>query len=105
MVVIPSGNFIMGSSPAEKSWAARHGASLVSVADEAPQHTVSLRSFALGKYNVTRGEYAEFVRETGPPPGDGCGKDSFKWDKQRGLIAKSRVHSNRARSGSMRELE
>jgi formylglycine-generating enzyme required for sulfatase activity len=82
MVVIPAGSFTMGSSPEEESWAASHGASLGSVADEAPQHKVSLRSFALGKYDVTRGEYAVFVRETGHPPGDGCGKDSFKWDKQ-----------------------
>jgi tetratricopeptide (TPR) repeat protein len=44
------------------------------VADEAPQHQVSLPSFALGKYDVTRGEYAAFARETGYPPGDGCGR-------------------------------
>ena len=31
---------------------------------------------------MTRAEYAVFVRETGHPPGDGCGKDSFKWNKQ-----------------------
>ena len=82
MAVVPAGNFTMGSSAAEKLWAASHGASLGSVADEAPQHKVSLRSFALGEYDVTRREYAVFVRETGHPPGDGCGKDSFKWDKQ-----------------------
>src|SRR5437764_6246209 len=82
MVVVPAGNFTMGSSAAEKLWAASHGASLGSVADEAPQHKVSLRSFALGEYDVTRREYAVFVRETGHPSGDGCGKDSFKWDKQ-----------------------
>ncbi len=82
MVVIPAGNFTMGSSAAEKSWAASHGASAESVSDEAPQHHVTLKSFALGKYDVTRAEYAAFVRETGYPPGDGCGKDSFKWNKQ-----------------------
>src|SRR5437667_2909510 len=85
MVVIPAGNFTMGSSAAEKSWAASHGASAESVSDEAPQHHVTLKSFALGKYDVTRAEYAAFVRETGYPPGDGCGKDSFKWDKQPNL--------------------
>ena len=82
MVVIPAGSFTMGSSDSEKDWAAHHGASPQSVSDEAPQHRVSLRSFALGKYDVTRAEYAVFVRETGYPPGDGCGKDSFKWNKQ-----------------------
>ncbi|HEY1951747.1 MAG TPA: formylglycine-generating enzyme family protein [Gemmatimonadaceae bacterium] len=72
MVVIPAGSFTMGSSAAEKSWAATHGGNLPSVADESPQHVVSLRSFALGKYDVTVGEYAEFVRETSHPLGDGC---------------------------------
>ena len=57
MVVITAGKFMMGSSESEKSWAASHGASLESVSDESPQHNVSLRSFALGKYDVTRGEY------------------------------------------------
>jgi formylglycine-generating enzyme required for sulfatase activity len=82
MIVIPAGSFTMGSSESEKVWAAAHGASPQAVSDEAPQHRVALRSFALGKYDVTRAEYAAFVRETGYPPGDGCGKDSFKWNKQ-----------------------
>lgn len=77
MVVIPAGKFSMGSSASEKSWAASHGASMGSVADEAPQHDVSLRSFALGKYDVTRGEYAAFVRETSHPAGDGCNESSM----------------------------
>ena len=82
MVVIPAGGFIMGSSASEKSWAANNGGNLKSVADESPQHSVTIRSFALGKYAVTRGEYAAFVRETGYPAGDGCGHDSYKWNKQ-----------------------
>jgi formylglycine-generating enzyme required for sulfatase activity len=67
MVVISAGSFAMGSSAEERPWAATHGGSPGSVADEAPQHQVSLQSFALGKYDVTRGEYATFVRETGHP--------------------------------------
>src|SRR5438445_2737852 len=73
MVVIPAGDFTMGSSASEKSWAASHGASAESVSDEAPQHHVTLKSFDLGKYDVTRGEYAAFGRETGYPAGGGCG--------------------------------
>ena len=72
MVAIPAGLFTMGSSPSEQSWAAHHGAKLEWVADESPQHSVSVRSFALGRYDVTRGEYAAFVRETGYQAGDGC---------------------------------
>jgi formylglycine-generating enzyme required for sulfatase activity len=89
MVVLPAGSFTMGSTMKDKSWAANHGASLESVSDESPQHTVSLRSFALGKYQVTRGEYAAFVRDTAYPAGDGCGVDSYKWDKQPGLSWRS----------------
>ena len=80
--MIPPGNFNMGSSSAEKSWAASQVGSAEGVADEAPQHEVSVSSFAMGKYDVTRGEYAAFVRETGHSDGDGCRKDSYEWKKQ-----------------------
>lgn len=40
---------------------------------EHPQHSVNIsRSFAMGKYLVTRGEFASFVRETGYSTGEGC---------------------------------
>ncbi|HSP14725.1 MAG TPA: formylglycine-generating enzyme family protein [Thermoanaerobaculia bacterium] len=84
MVVLPAGTFTMGSSPSEKAWAASHGGTLQSVADESPQHAVTVASFALGKYDVTRDEYAAFVRQTGHPLGNGCGPDSFHWKKQAG---------------------
>lgn len=83
MVVIPAGNFTMGSSASEKLWAVNHGFSPGSVSDESPQHNVSLRSFALGKYDVTRGEYAAFVRETGYPAGDGCYETSMPKSNKR----------------------
>jgi formylglycine-generating enzyme required for sulfatase activity len=37
----------------------------------------------MGKYDVTRGEYAAFAREMGYPAGDGCGggRAIFKWEK------------------------
>jgi formylglycine-generating enzyme required for sulfatase activity len=72
MVVIPVGTFAMGSTDAEKAWAVAHGAAAGSVADEAPQHAVSVRSFALGKYTVTRSEFAAFVKDSGYTPGKGC---------------------------------
>jgi formylglycine-generating enzyme required for sulfatase activity len=56
MVVIPGGHFTMGSSAEEKSWAVKHGGSAGAVSDEAPQHEVSVPSFALGNYDVTRSE-------------------------------------------------
>jgi formylglycine-generating enzyme required for sulfatase activity len=85
MVVIPPGRFTMGSPPEEKAWAATRGATADSVSDEAPQHAVSLRSFALGRYDVTVAEYAAFVRETGYPEGDGCGPNGEKWDRPPGV--------------------
>src|SRR5205809_4263777 len=72
MIVVPPGSLVMGSPESEKVWATKHGASPESVSDEAPQHRVTLRSFAIGKYDVTQGEYAAFVRETRYSPGDGC---------------------------------
>jgi formylglycine-generating enzyme required for sulfatase activity len=83
MVVVPQGNFTMGSSDSEKSWAASHGGSAESVSDESPQHNVLLPSFALGKYDVTRGEYAAFVRDTGYPAGDGCFESSMPKSNKR----------------------
>ena len=82
MVVIPAGRFTRGSPMEEKAWAVSHGALMIAVADEAPQHAVSLRPFALGKYDVTRAEYAAFVRATGRSAGDGCGHDGAKWEKR-----------------------
>jgi formylglycine-generating enzyme required for sulfatase activity len=85
MVVVPAGRYTMGSSASDKSWAVSHGSNAESVADESPQHEVSLLAFALGKYDVTRGEYAAFVRDTGHSAGDGCGLNGEKWDKQAGV--------------------
>ena len=80
----------MGSPAEEKAWAASHGGSAFAVSDEAPQHQVSLPSFAVGKYDVTRGEYAAFVRQTGYPAGDGCGggRAILKWQKDQTLTWK-----------------
>ena len=95
MVVVPGGSFIMGSSAEEKTWAASHGGSMDAVADEAPQHRVSLPSFALGRYDVTRAEYAAFARETGYPVGDGCGRGHaiLKWEKDPQLTWKNPGHA------------
>ena len=54
MVVVPSGSFMMGS-PADES--GRHD-------NEGPQHQVSIQSFAVGKYEVTVGQFEEFVNKT-----------------------------------------
>lgn len=59
MAVIPGGSFLMGSPDSERG----------RYKSEGPQHNVSLPSFALGRYEVTRGEFAHFVAETGHTAG------------------------------------
>jgi formylglycine-generating enzyme required for sulfatase activity len=59
MVAIPAGSFVMGSPASERG---RFDA-------EGPQHPVSVRAFAIGKYEVTNAEYLTFLRETGFVPG------------------------------------
>jgi formylglycine-generating enzyme required for sulfatase activity len=85
MVTVPAGSFVMGSPQSEKAWAASHGLSLPAVADEAPQRRVELAAFALGRYDVTRAEYAAFVRETKYSTAETCGRDSFGSKQLRGL--------------------
>ena len=62
MVWIPAGMFQMGSNNGDS--------------DEKPVHPVSVKSFAMGKYEVKRGEFRNFVEATGyeteAEKGDGC---------------------------------
>ncbi len=56
MIVVPAGAFMMGSPPTEEG---RFDV-------EGQQRRVDIaRPFGVGIYNVTRGEYATFVKETG----------------------------------------
>jgi formylglycine-generating enzyme required for sulfatase activity len=58
MVVIPAGNFQMGSNDGDS--------------DEKPVHSVNVKGFAIGKYEVTRGQFAAFVSATGYNAGNSC---------------------------------
>ena len=58
MVTIPAGRFVMGSAAGE------HGR----FDAEGPRHPVAVRSFALGKHDVTNEEFLIFLRETGYQP-------------------------------------
>ncbi len=62
MVEIPAGSFEMGSPASE---AGRFDS-------EGPQHRVSVNSFAAGKFEVTRGQFAAFVNATGYNAGSEC---------------------------------
>jgi formylglycine-generating enzyme required for sulfatase activity len=56
MVLIPAGEFLMGSDPQSDRYAKR---------DEQPQHTLYLPDYYLAKTPVTNAQYAAFVQATG----------------------------------------
>ena len=67
MVVIPPGSFTMGGAEERDCLPDIHKG------HSSPEHRVHIRhSFAIGKYDVTRGEFAAFVIATGYKAGDKC---------------------------------
>lgn len=73
MVVVPGGSFMMGSTEAERKWAVEQGAKQEWVDWEKPQHSVRVEQpFAVGKYEVTRDQFAAFVQATGHDMSGGC---------------------------------
>jgi formylglycine-generating enzyme required for sulfatase activity len=62
MVSIPAGSFMMGSPDSEDDRNEHEG----------PQTKMNIRAFSLGKYSVTRGEFAEFINATGYKPARRC---------------------------------
>ena len=63
MVVLPPGSFTMGSPAGEEG---RYD-------NEGPQHVVGFaRGFAVGKFQVTRDEFAAFVKDSGYDAGSKC---------------------------------
>ena len=90
LVLLPEGSFTMGVPPGEEE-REKVPASYRGLSE--PQHMVTIpRRFHMGKFTVTRGEYAAFIAETGERPvGDGCwilskGNDgSWSYNKKAGL--------------------
>ena len=73
MVVVPAGSFTMGSTEAERTWAVEQGANQELVEDEKPQHPVTIeRPFAVGKYEMTVGQFRAFVQATDHDMSGGC---------------------------------
>ena len=63
LVVVPAGSFTMGSPPGEPG---RYDS-------EGPVHRVAIgKPFAVGVYEVTVGEFGQFVEETGHRTGGRC---------------------------------
>ncbi len=94
MVLIPSGEFMMGSGESAEETAAFfniHGDKILTafLKSEHPQHRVRItKPFYLGTYHVTRGQFRQFVKDSGyktdaekgdvyVPPG------AFGWDPEK----------------------
>ena len=67
-VLINGGSFLMGSPDGEQG----------RDYDEGPQHQVQIQNFYLGRYPVTRGEYARFARAMGSHINDEWRKPGFE---------------------------
>ena len=85
MVVIPAGSPMMGSSAAEQELAQKAGAKKEWTDPENPRHKVTLRSFALGKYEVTQGQWRAVMGNDNPSHfistcGDNCPVERVSWD-------------------------
>lgn len=69
MIVLPGGRFVMGAS-ADETRAERMPDEIGR--RERPLRDIEIVQFAIGKYEVSRGEYRAFVAATGRSDGDGC---------------------------------
>ena len=65
MVVVPAGRFVMGTAAAPPASGAQ-AAEADAVAIDLP------RAFALGRFEVTRGQFARFIADSGHEPRPGC---------------------------------
>lgn len=82
VVVIPSGSFLMGSS---SSWFS----AIKPPATEQPSRTVSINSFAIGKYEVTQKQWRE-IMGTSPSEfeGDNLPVEQVSWDEVQEFLKK-----------------
>ena len=83
MVVIPAGSFTMGSSDNS---------------DEGPPHTVTIHSFAMGKTEVTQGQWRA-VMGSNPSRlnqcGEDCPVDRVSWNDAQGFIAQLNIRTGK----------
>ena len=65
MVQIPSGGFVMGTTPEEEQWLKDTGWWKDWMKNEEPAHTVHLDAYYMDKYEVTNAQYGGFMKATG----------------------------------------
>ena len=79
MIVIPAGSATLGSTPQER---ARAGIVPVFGNREGPTYTATFaKPYALGRTEVTRGQYRDFIEATARPDPADCGVHDSKTDK------------------------
>jgi formylglycine-generating enzyme required for sulfatase activity len=79
MVLIPAGEFLMGSPEGGGSFS-----------DERPQRSVFLSSFQIDRYEVTNADYEQFVATTGHRPPANRNSAVTLWDQERPLAGSER---------------
>ena len=80
MVVAPAGSFTMGTPASEPE-----REPYLTGSESPPLNVTIARPFAVGKFSITRGEFAAFVKDTGHKMDGGCyAYDGTEWKQQSG---------------------
>jgi formylglycine-generating enzyme required for sulfatase activity len=97
-VLVPAGEFVMGSRQGGRSlplWSEDFDSIFIQTTEE-PAHTVSLKAFRIGKYEVTNSQFIEFLNARGSNEDD-QGKKLFElqngWGDSRDIINSDGVFS------------
>ena len=90
MVVIPAGSFLMGSPPdPEQDPFSNTKPVKIARDNEKPQHRVNIQSFAIGKYEVTQGQwYAVMGSNPSLNKGRSFPVDGISWDDSQLFVQK-----------------
>jgi formylglycine-generating enzyme required for sulfatase activity len=90
MIVLPAGSFMMGSPDSEAE----------RISNEGPQHRVTFnRGFAMGRTEITVGDFKRFVDFTGYRTEAERGGDSTVYDEDSGRLSKARATWREAYAG------
>jgi formylglycine-generating enzyme required for sulfatase activity len=84
MVVVPGGTFVMGAKPIPSI-------NFIPAPDEVPQRTVTVRSFALGKYEVTQEFWTAVMGENNSDYQDGTPNlpvETVSWNEAQVFVEK-----------------
>ena len=72
MIYIPAGDFLMGNSNLGND-------AVYHYSEELPQHPVTLAAYSIGKYEVTRGDYQQFMNAGGYTTRSYWSADGWDW--------------------------